>query len=896
MRTKTLTLFSVTILLLMSIVAHAAEIDDIKAAIAAKHAKWTAKTTPLHQMDPSRRKMRAALVLPTAAAALPASQTTLSQPLSAPTAGLDWRNFGGTNYVTPPKDQMDCGSCWAFSTTGALESYTLIHGGYTTGLDLSEQIMISCSGAGSCGGGSIDRAASFIQQTGLPVDRMDPYVDANGTCAKAVANWQAATDKISAWEWINTGSAANLATVKNALYTYGPLVASMRVYADFYSYGGGVYSYTSGPFEGNHAILVIGYADDATVPGGGYFIVKNSWGQSWGEPFNDQPGGYFRIAYSEAAGATQFGQYLLAYDAAVPTCSYAISSTGNTLESAGGSGSVGLSTSSSCTWSVRSSASWLSASASAAKGGGSIGYAVTANTGTAARTGAITVIDAYGNVVDTYTVTQKASSASVGYTLTGLVKGTGGAGLPGVTVTLGTKSVTTDSAGSFVISGIAAGTYTLVISKDGYARYSNSAFNVSSNLSITLTMPQIFTLSGTVTSGTTTGPALAGAIVSLNGAAMATTGSTGGFTISGIPAGTYSVGISKAGFNSFSNSALSITSNLSIKAPLLPITYTVGGTIRSGSSTGPVVSGAKVTIAGQSVTTNSGGAYSVAGIAPGTCPVSVTMNGFVPIAGTLSVSANQTLNIALAPSTFTISGTVHTGSTSGAVLPGATVSLGAKSTTSGSDGRFTIDGITAGSYTLRVSKDGYTPFTYSLPISTSVTGLNLALVQISYQVSGVVTAGSSTGAVLGGATVTIGTKSAVSNSNGSYSITGLLLGTYPVSVSKPGYVTYTNSALKVSSNLVLPTSLVPVTYTLSGTVRAGSSTGAVLAGATVYAAGKSATTNSAGFFSIDGIVAGTYAVSVAKTGSATFSNPAYVVNGSQVLNVNLVSVAISSKK
>jgi hypothetical protein len=821
MQAKTVAFLLLAALFLMPMLnnAQAAEIDDIKAAIVAKHAKWTAKDTPLHQMDPALRRIRSSLILPTLATATPASKTTLSQPLTAPGAGLDWRNFGGINYVTAAKDQKDCGSCWAFASTGALESYTLIHGAFNTTLDLSEQIMISCSGAGSCNGGTLDGAANFNQQTGLPTDSMDPYVDGNGVCTKATANWQSVTDKIAAWEWINSSSAPNITTVKNALYTYGPLVASMKVYSDFSTYSGGVYSYTTGPYEGAHAILIIGYADDATVSGGGYFIVKNSWGQKWGEPFANQTGGYFRIAYSETTSPVQFAQNVLAYDAAVQTCSYGISSSSASLAGAGGTGSFSVTTSSSCTWSAKSSASWLTTSGTAGKGNGSIGYTVVPNTGTSARTGTVTVVNAYSTVVDTFTVTQQPQqAASAGYYLSGVVKANSstGAAVPGVTVSLGNQTATSDSTGSFLISGIPAGKYALKVSKDGYAPYANSAFNVSSNQNVTVILPQIFTLSGTVTSGSAGGAALSGALVSINGMATASTGTSGGFTITGIPAGTYAVTISKPGFSTYSNSALKITANQTITAALVPASYTVSGTVRSMGGTG-------------------------------------------------------------------------------SLLAGAAVSIGDKTAASAGDGTFSIAGILAGTYAVKVSKAGYTSFSTNLTIGSNLSGVSLSIAQITYQVAGTVTSGSSTGAPVSGATVTIGGKSAVT-SGGAYTITGLLPGVYAMTVSKPGYLSYTNSALSVNSGLTLNTALVPITYTVGGTVRGGSGTGAPLAGAMISIGGKIATSNGSGVFSVSGVSAGTYAVSVVKAGYTSYANAAYAVSGSQVLNPILAAVTVSSSK
>ena len=83
---------------------------------------------------------------------------------------------------------------------------------------------------------------------------------------------------------------------------YGPLVTTFSVYADFFSYIGGIYSYASGAYQGGHAVLIVGY-DDVNQ----YFIVKNSWGSGWGEA------GYFKIAYSQLASPVYFGGSTLTY-------------------------------------------------------------------------------------------------------------------------------------------------------------------------------------------------------------------------------------------------------------------------------------------------------------------------------------------------------------------------------------------------------------------------------------------------------------------------------------------------------------------------------------------------------------------------------------------------------
>jgi C1A family cysteine protease len=285
----------------------AAHLDDVRQAIKAKEKKWVAEETSVSKLPDHEKKLRSGLLkqVPTGKE----SMMTLQAPVTGLPASIDWRS-----YVTPVKDQGNCGSCWAFATTAGLESAILIND-KLPGVDdnRAEEILLSCSGAGSCNGGYIDRASDFIRGTGLPPESYFPYTVAatDDKCSNASAGWPFATRQITAWTYVTTNS-ASLAAIKNALNSYGPLVTTMDVYADFFYYAGGVYEYAYGAYQGGHAILIVGYMDDATVSGGGYFVVKNSWGTGWGNQ------GYFYIAYSEIAFPVYFGEWTIAYSMPAP--------------------------------------------------------------------------------------------------------------------------------------------------------------------------------------------------------------------------------------------------------------------------------------------------------------------------------------------------------------------------------------------------------------------------------------------------------------------------------------------------------------------------------------------------------------------------------------------------
>jgi len=212
------------------------------------------------------------------------------QILEAIPTSVDWRSSGA---VTGVKNQGSCGSCWAFSSTGALEGAEKIYKGDLP--SLSEQQLVDCSGSfknGGCNGGwyywSYDYLASGKK---LETESQYPYTGKDGSC-------KGESGKVTVRGYTNVSATST--AIKSALAKQPVNVAVSAGNTVFQSYRSGILKATAGcPTRVDHAILAVGYG---TENGTSYYIVKNSWGSTWGEK------GYIRMEIADGKGTCGINQ------------------------------------------------------------------------------------------------------------------------------------------------------------------------------------------------------------------------------------------------------------------------------------------------------------------------------------------------------------------------------------------------------------------------------------------------------------------------------------------------------------------------------------------------------------------------------------------------------------
>ena len=193
---------------------------------------------------------------------------------------VDWVSQGAT---TPIKNQGQCGSCWAFSTTGALEGLSKI--GYGTLQSFSEQQLVDCSssyGNQACNGGLMDNAFKFVKDHGIVHEDEYPYKAVKQACAKTGGAF-----KISGFTDIK-----NCNDLASAL-TGRPVSVAVDA-TNWSAYKTGVFNNCATKL--NHGVLLVGVTTDS-------WRVKNSWGTSWGET------GFIRLARGNTCGICNVASY-----------------------------------------------------------------------------------------------------------------------------------------------------------------------------------------------------------------------------------------------------------------------------------------------------------------------------------------------------------------------------------------------------------------------------------------------------------------------------------------------------------------------------------------------------------------------------------------------------------
>ncbi|CAG9857253.1 unnamed protein product [Phyllotreta striolata] len=185
---------------------------------------------------------------------------------------IDWRDF---NVLTKVRQQSQrftiCGSCWAISAVGSIESQYAIK---TKELvELSVQELIDCTEkkfARGCEGGMTFAGFQYVMDNGVDTEESYPYEARDGICRKTKSKV-----KISGYVVIPKTDEY----LMDAVGTVGPVSVAMK-FDDFTFYGGGIVKCADSKGRPNHAVLLIGYGEEDGVP---YWLLRNSWGERWGE-------------------------------------------------------------------------------------------------------------------------------------------------------------------------------------------------------------------------------------------------------------------------------------------------------------------------------------------------------------------------------------------------------------------------------------------------------------------------------------------------------------------------------------------------------------------------------------------------------------------------------------
>ena len=225
---------------------------------------------------------------------------SFSSGASGAPSSIDWRTKGA---VTTVKDQGQCGSCWTFSATGAIEGAWAISKAQL--INLSEQELVDCAtgfsyGSHGCSGGQMEGAFKFVIENGQCSLSSYLYTAKDGTCQKCSA--------VAHISYCSDVKPNDQISLKAAVAQQPVAIAIEADTRYFQSYSSGILTSTSCGTNLDHGVLIVGYGTENGID---YWNVKNSWGTSWGD------NGYVKIARSSSTNDP--GICGIAIDASFPT-------------------------------------------------------------------------------------------------------------------------------------------------------------------------------------------------------------------------------------------------------------------------------------------------------------------------------------------------------------------------------------------------------------------------------------------------------------------------------------------------------------------------------------------------------------------------------------------------
>jgi len=210
---------------------------------------------------------------------------------------IDWRQVQGVSFVSPVKDQGECGDCFAFASATVLEFWSAIHRGFPK--SLSSQVISDCtSGSGrpdvACDGGLMEYVYEYAKQHPVPLTQDYPYQDKETRCPRKATSYVKVNDYKVLMHDENSNTEHEFEVI---LHRFGPISVGVDS-SNMDNYKQGLFTAEMCSNDIDHAVTIVGYTEEA-------WIIKNSWGEDWGQD------GYLYLERGKnACGIAEYAVYV----------------------------------------------------------------------------------------------------------------------------------------------------------------------------------------------------------------------------------------------------------------------------------------------------------------------------------------------------------------------------------------------------------------------------------------------------------------------------------------------------------------------------------------------------------------------------------------------------------